>query len=186
MRTASVGANGNSVPHRSGVAKPYKRVVCGAPASDPDFGHLHSLPVDGSCVASIDCVQGTGDLPRGDALGFAVSPHICLTPRTLRDTPIIPVPTSATFRHARTARTSNMTMVTLEVSQGIATITFNNPRILNAINREGRHTYSERGVSRLVHQTYTLPSDYAAFANALREADARKDVLVTIWQGRAS
>ncbi|KAI0709088.1 ClpP/crotonase [Earliella scabrosa] len=53
-----------------------------------------------------------------------------------------------------------MSTVTLEVSQGIATISFNSPERLNAITRE----------------------DYNAFATYLREADKREDVLVTIWQ----
>ncbi|KAH9854125.1 ClpP/crotonase [Lenzites betulinus] len=50
--------------------------------------------------------------------------------------------------------------VSLEVSQGVATITLNSPHTLNA---------------------FTL-DDYKAFATALREADKRDDVLVTIWQ----
>ncbi|KAI0831199.1 ClpP/crotonase [Trametes gibbosa] len=50
--------------------------------------------------------------------------------------------------------------VSLEISQGVATITLNCPKTLNA---------------------FTLP-DYEAFATALREADKRDDVLVTIWQ----
>ncbi|RPD66029.1 ClpP/crotonase [Lentinus tigrinus ALCF2SS1-7] len=53
-----------------------------------------------------------------------------------------------------------MSTVTLNVSQGIATIAFNSPERLNAINRE----------------------DYDAFATYLREADKRDDVLVTVWQ----
>ncbi|KAI0781041.1 ClpP/crotonase [Trametes elegans] len=53
-----------------------------------------------------------------------------------------------------------MTNVSLDVSQGIATITFNSPKTLNAITR----------------------ADYHAFALALREVDSRPDVLVTIWQ----
>ncbi|KAI0326567.1 ClpP/crotonase [Cubamyces sp. BRFM 1775] len=50
--------------------------------------------------------------------------------------------------------------VTVEVSERIATITFNSPKTLNAITQ----------------------ADYDAFTNALREVDARDDVLVTIWQ----
>ncbi|KAH9894855.1 ClpP/crotonase [Cubamyces lactineus] len=50
--------------------------------------------------------------------------------------------------------------VTVEVSERIATITFNSPKTLNAIT----------------------PADYDAFTNALRAVDARDDVLVTIWQ----
>ncbi|KAI0646951.1 ClpP/crotonase [Trametes meyenii] len=53
-----------------------------------------------------------------------------------------------------------MSNVSVEVSQGIATITFNAPKTLNAITR----------------------ADYDAFASALRQVDARRDVLVTIWQ----
>ncbi|KAI0361985.1 ClpP/crotonase [Trametes cingulata] len=53
-----------------------------------------------------------------------------------------------------------MSNVSLDVSQGIATITFNSPKTLNAITR----------------------ADYDAFARFLREVDKREDVLVTIWQ----
>ncbi|KAI8998732.1 ClpP/crotonase [Trametes punicea] len=53
-----------------------------------------------------------------------------------------------------------MSSVSVEVSDRIATITFNSPKTLNAITRE----------------------DYNAFAIALREVDKRDDVLVTIWQ----
>ncbi|KAI0748019.1 ClpP/crotonase [Daedaleopsis nitida] len=53
-----------------------------------------------------------------------------------------------------------MSTVTLEISQGIATITFNSPQRLNAINRE----------------------DYDAFAEYLRAVDKRDDVYVTVWQ----
>ncbi|KAI0374783.1 ClpP/crotonase [Pilatotrama ljubarskyi] len=53
-----------------------------------------------------------------------------------------------------------MSNVSLDVSQGIATITFNSPKTLNAITR----------------------ADYDAFATYLREVDKRDDVLVTIWQ----
>ncbi|KAL1947757.1 hypothetical protein VTO73DRAFT_13481 [Trametes versicolor] len=53
--------------------------------------------------------------------------------------------------------------VLLDVSQGIATITFNSPKTLNAITRE----------------------DYDAFAVALRDVDKRDDVLVTVWQGNS-
>ncbi|KAI0637072.1 ClpP/crotonase [Trametes polyzona] len=51
--------------------------------------------------------------------------------------------------------------ITLEVSQNIATITLNSPKTLNAFTR----------------------ADYNAFAVALRQADERDDVLVTIVQG---
>ncbi|KAL7283315.1 ClpP/crotonase [Trametes coccinea BRFM310] len=50
--------------------------------------------------------------------------------------------------------------VSVQVSDRIATITFNSPKTLNAITRP----------------------DYDAFARALREVDKREDVLVTIWQ----
>ncbi|THH32126.1 hypothetical protein EUX98_g2077 [Antrodiella citrinella] len=53
-----------------------------------------------------------------------------------------------------------MSTVTLEVSQSIATITFNRPHTLNAITHE----------------------DYTAFSEALRAVDKRDDVVVTIWQ----
>lgn len=53
-----------------------------------------------------------------------------------------------------------MSKVTVEISQGIATITFNRPESLNAIER----------------------ADYDAFAEALRAIDKRQDVLATVWQ----
>jgi len=53
-----------------------------------------------------------------------------------------------------------MSAVTVEISQGIATITFNRPKSYNAITRE----------------------DYDAFASSLREIDKREDVIVTVWQ----
>ncbi|KAK7693612.1 hypothetical protein QCA50_003181 [Cerrena zonata] len=52
--------------------------------------------------------------------------------------------------------------VEVEISQGIATITFNRPRSLNAITT----------------------ADYNAFAEALREIDKRDDVIATIWQAK--
>ncbi|PBK78101.1 ClpP/crotonase [Armillaria solidipes] len=53
-----------------------------------------------------------------------------------------------------------MSEVIVEISQGIATVTLNRPKSLNAITVE----------------------DYEAFANALRDIDRRDDVLVTVWQ----
>ncbi|KII88577.1 hypothetical protein PLICRDRAFT_111157 [Plicaturopsis crispa FD-325 SS-3] len=53
-----------------------------------------------------------------------------------------------------------MSRVTVDISQGIATITFNRPEALNAITQD----------------------DYHHFANALREINEREDVLVTVWQ----
>ncbi|THH12747.1 hypothetical protein EW146_g7404 [Bondarzewia mesenterica] len=53
-----------------------------------------------------------------------------------------------------------MSKVTISVSQGIATITFNRPTTLNAITAE----------------------DYEAFSCALRDIDKRDDVVVTVWQ----
>ncbi|KAK0459679.1 ClpP/crotonase-like domain-containing protein [Desarmillaria tabescens] len=53
-----------------------------------------------------------------------------------------------------------MSEVVVEISQGIATVTLNRPKSLNAITVE----------------------DYEAFANALRDIDLRDDVLVTVWQ----
>ncbi|KAF7793032.1 hypothetical protein EIP86_004137 [Pleurotus ostreatoroseus] len=51
--------------------------------------------------------------------------------------------------------------VNVDISQGIATITFNRPKSLNAITNE----------------------DYNDFAEALWAIDKRSDVLVTVWQG---
>ncbi|KAJ7109327.1 ClpP/crotonase-like domain-containing protein [Mycena epipterygia] len=50
--------------------------------------------------------------------------------------------------------------VTVDISDGIASITLRRPATLNAITAE----------------------DYTAFANALRTIDKRDDVLVTVWQ----
>ncbi|EKM55385.1 uncharacterized protein PHACADRAFT_255976 [Phanerochaete carnosa HHB-10118-sp] len=50
--------------------------------------------------------------------------------------------------------------VNVEISQGIATITFNRPKSYNAIT----------------------PEDYDAFAEALYSIDHRDDVIVTVWQ----
>ncbi|OAX44603.1 ClpP crotonase [Rhizopogon vinicolor AM-OR11-026] len=50
--------------------------------------------------------------------------------------------------------------ITVNVSQGIATITLNEPHRLNALARE----------------------DYDEFANSLRAIDKREDVVATVWQ----
>ncbi|KAL4067581.1 ClpP/crotonase-like domain-containing protein [Scleroderma citrinum] len=50
------------------------------------------------------------------------------------------------------------------VSQGIATITLNEPQRLNALS----------------------PEDYDDFANSLREIDERDDVVVTVWQANGN
>ncbi|EGN93230.1 hypothetical protein SERLA73DRAFT_64232 [Serpula lacrymans var. lacrymans S7.3] len=50
--------------------------------------------------------------------------------------------------------------VTVDISQGIATITLNQPKTLNAL----------------------LPEDYDALANSLREIDKNDDVVITVWQ----
>jgi peroxisomal 3,2-trans-enoyl-CoA isomerase len=79
-----------------------------------------------------------------------------------------------------------MSTVSVHVSEGIATITLNRPKALNSITSEGLHYLHVT-----IHgTTFTHPQanrdialDYDAFANALREIDARKEVLVTVWQG---
>ncbi|EIW85226.1 ClpP crotonase [Coniophora puteana RWD-64-598 SS2] len=53
-----------------------------------------------------------------------------------------------------------MSTVTVDISQGIATITLNAPKRLNALSRD----------------------DYDVFAKALREIDKRDDVVATVWQ----
>ncbi|KAF9069694.1 ClpP/crotonase-like domain-containing protein [Rhodocollybia butyracea] len=53
-----------------------------------------------------------------------------------------------------------MSTLSVNVANGIATITLNRPKSYNAITVE----------------------DYDAFANALREIDKRDDVLITVWQ----
>lgn len=67
----------------------------------------------------------------------------------------------------------------MDISQGIATVTLNRPRSLNAITAQGslisgQSTQTDR---------IDVDSDYDAFAKALREIDKRDDVLVTVWQG---
>ncbi|KAG6337205.1 hypothetical protein ID866_1877 [Astraeus odoratus] len=54
--------------------------------------------------------------------------------------------------------------ITIDVSQGIATITLDEPQRLNALS----------------------PEDYDDFANSLREIDKRDDVVVTVWQANGS
>ena len=71
-----------------------------------------------------------------------------------------------------------MSTVSVHVSEGIATITLNRPKALNSITSEGLHIHVTIYIS-----TLTLCLDYDAFANALREIDTRREVLVTVWQG---
>ncbi|KAH7916039.1 ClpP crotonase [Hygrophoropsis aurantiaca] len=57
-----------------------------------------------------------------------------------------------------------MSKISVSVSQGIATITLNEPQKLNALG----------------------PEDYDCFANSLREIDKRDDVVVTVWQANGN
>ncbi|KAN0077327.1 ClpP/crotonase-like domain containing protein [Tylopilus felleus] len=57
-----------------------------------------------------------------------------------------------------------LSKIQVTVSQGIATITLNEPRRLNALSAE----------------------DYDDFANSLREIDKRDDVIVTVWQANGN
>ena len=75
-----------------------------------------------------------------------------------------------------------MSTVSVHVSEGIATITLDRPRTLNSITAEGKLYSATR--DNYFHSITTL--DYDAFANALREIDAREEVLVTVWQGVSS
>lgn len=68
----------------------------------------------------------------------------------------------------------------MNVSQRIATITFNRPDTLNAITEEG----GLQPITPLLCSNASFRTDYDAFATALRDIDKRDDVLVTIWQGR--
>jgi len=69
--------------------------------------------------------------------------------------------------------------ITVTVSQGIATITLNEPQRLNALSPEGRLVRIQTSVS---DPTRDLV-DYDDFANSLREIDQRDDVVATVWQG---
>ena len=74
-----------------------------------------------------------------------------------------------------------MSTVSVHVSESIATITLDRPRTLNSITAEGKLYSSSATRDNYFHSITTL--DYDAFANALREIDAREEVLVTVWQG---
>jgi peroxisomal 3,2-trans-enoyl-CoA isomerase len=71
--------------------------------------------------------------------------------------------------------------ISVNVSQGIATITLNKPHRLNALAQEGSWF-------KLLEQTTQLssywPVDYDEFANSLRAIDKREDVVATVWQGK--
>lgn len=72
-----------------------------------------------------------------------------------------------------------MTIVSVQVSERIATITLDRPEALNSLTNEGLNFHTT--VKLDSHHNTTL--DYDAFANALREIDAKEEVLVTVWQG---
>ena len=76
-----------------------------------------------------------------------------------------------------------MSTVSVHVSEGIATITFNRPKSLNSITIEGMllHVTINNYYFSTVIRRRVL--DYDAFANALREIDTKEEVLVTVWQG---
>ncbi|KIJ69453.1 hypothetical protein HYDPIDRAFT_172848 [Hydnomerulius pinastri MD-312] len=57
-----------------------------------------------------------------------------------------------------------LSKIIVNVSQGIATITLNEPQRLNALS----------------------PEDYDDFANSLREIDKREDVVATVWQANGN
>lgn len=69
--------------------------------------------------------------------------------------------------------------VNVEISQGIATITFNRPKSFNAITAEGMYPGTWWWSSRVNHRH----PDYDAFGEALYSIDKRDDVTVTVWQG---
>lgn len=70
--------------------------------------------------------------------------------------------------------------VNVEISKGVATITFNRPKSLNAITAEGVLFPSIRVGCRMANG---VSVDYDAFSEALYAIDKRDDVTVTIWQG---
>ena len=74
-----------------------------------------------------------------------------------------------------------MSTVSVHISERIATITLNRPKSLNSISTEGSHLVTL--AIDFSDFTLSLTLDYDAFANALREIDAREEVLVTVWQG---
>ncbi|KAF9053623.1 ClpP/crotonase [Hymenopellis radicata] len=71
-----------------------------------------------------------------------------------------------------------MSEVIVDVTEGIATITFNRPRTFECHHASGwvlaRTVSCDTSTNAFV--------DYNAFANALREIDKRSDVMVTVWQ----
>ena len=73
------------------------------------------------------------------------------------------------------------TGINVEISEGIATITFNRPESLNAFMAEGLPPF----MFIMTHfHVLTLRVDYNDFAVALHAINKREDVYVTIWQGR--
>ena len=74
-----------------------------------------------------------------------------------------------------------MSTIQTEVSNGIATITLQRPKSLNALTMEGRTLYFQELIPSSIEENAT---DYDTFAATLREIDKREDVLVTVWQGQ--
>ncbi|KAG9318441.1 ClpP crotonase [Chiua virens] len=68
--------------------------------------------------------------------------------------------------------------ILVSVSQGIATITLNEPQRLNALSAEGVCAIPVACKCWGAQET----SDYDCFANTLREIDQRDDVVATVWQ----
>ena len=74
-----------------------------------------------------------------------------------------------------------MGSLSIDTSQGIATVTFNRPKTLNAITAEGTIRLPFDGALRLIFCNILL--DYDAFGEALRAIDKRKDIVITVLQG---
>jgi len=70
--------------------------------------------------------------------------------------------------------------ISVEVTQGIATITLNEPHRLNALRSEGLCC---TWTTFLWLNSYSR-ADYTEFANTLRAIDKREDVIATVWQGK--
>ncbi|PFH54396.1 hypothetical protein AMATHDRAFT_135442 [Amanita thiersii Skay4041] len=71
-----------------------------------------------------------------------------------------------------------MSTVRVDILEGIATITLDRPKSLNALTRQGKNSAN--------YCIFLVLLNYDAFATALRDIDKRDDVVVTVWQAMGS